>query len=100
MKKKDKSTGKKKKAATKAGRKDGSIRTTQAAAKKINAIAQRIYDLYPGECRKAGYYRPSAKLAVDYLILSDISNQRLLSEKEAMNDNMYYKLRTAEQGGE
>lgn len=89
-----------KKTKTKTVRKDGSVRTTQAAAKKIKDIAQRIFDKDPEKCRKAGYNKPSAKLAIDYLIMADMAAYRMLSDEEAKKDNEYYRMRSIDTGDE
>lgn len=90
----------KKKAKTKTTRKDGSVRTTTAAAKKIKNIAQRIYDRFPEACRKAGYNKPSAKLAIDYLISADKQCQHMLSLSEADEGNEYIRMLRQDTGDE
>ena len=83
---------KKSKAKKKTVRKDGSVRTTPDAAAKIKEIARRIYDLHEAKCRAAGYNKPSAKLAIDNLILCDCYADIFLSKEEREDGNEYQRM--------
>ena len=83
---------KRSKAKKKTVRKDGSVRTTPGAAAKIKEIARRIYDRHAVKCRAAGYNKPSAKMAIDYLILCDCYAELYLSKEERENDNEYKRM--------
>ena len=63
-----KPTKAKKKTKTKTVRKDGSVRTTPEAADIIQNIAYSIFGSYGPQLKQLGFHRPSAKVAIDYLL--------------------------------
>ena len=90
----------KKKTKAKTGRKDGSVRTTPEAAKKIKEIARRIHNRWKDKCVAAGYHKPSAKLAIDYLLAGSKFDSSFLTEEEKESNNEYIRVLATVNGGE
>ena len=96
---KGKDTKKGKATKKKTVRKDGSVRTTPEAAKKLQEMARRIFDRHTAKCYNAGYNKPSAKLAIDYLILCDCYADLYITKEERENGNEYKRM-MEQTGGE
>ena len=90
----------KKKAKTKTVRKDGSVRTTPEAAAKIQKIAEGIFKQFETSCKANGFNKPSAKLAIDYLLFTESYTNGYLTEEEALANNAYDDIRRFSDGGD
>lgn len=44
------------------------VRTTDFTSLQIQSIADQIWKQWPDNCKKAGYYRPSSKMAIDFML--------------------------------
>jgi hypothetical protein len=44
------------------------VRTTSFTSKQIQSLANQIWSQWEQNCRDAGYYRPSSKMAIDYML--------------------------------
>ena len=47
---------------------DKFVRTTHTTSTQIQSIADQIFKQFEKNCRAAGYYRPSSKMAIDYML--------------------------------
>jgi len=44
------------------------VRTTRFTSKQIQSLADQIWKQWEQNCRDAGYYRPSSKMAIDFML--------------------------------
>lgn len=44
------------------------VRTTGFTSKQIRSLADQIWKQWEQNCRDAGYYRPSSKMAIDFML--------------------------------
>ena len=46
------------------------VRTTDFTIIQIQSLANQIWKQWPENCKKAGYYRPSSKMAIDFMLVT------------------------------
>ena len=90
----------KKKTKAKTTRKDGSVRTSKEAAERIKEIAETLYRDHVETLRDMEIFRPSAKLAIDYLLSVENDTAATMIQEQTPQNNLYDDMISIERGGE
>ncbi|DBA35242.1 TPA_asm: hypothetical protein vir530_00018 [dsDNA virus vir530] len=72
------------------------VRATPTTAAQIQALAKQIWTTHMSACKKAGYNRPTAKMALDYMLAGISETCGYKTEIQTTANNIFLRIAYSE----